>query len=378
MNPVEAPITTYLHNKASALGVPINGTFELSPLCNFSCRMCYVHLTPGQLAATGKRPLTDEEWLSIAREAVDSGMLYLLLTGGEPFLRPGFRGLYERLAGFGLVISVNSNGYLIDADTVGWLKKSRPSRINVTLYGGSDETYYELCRVKEGFTRVSAAIDRLVSAGIQVKLNCSLTPYNAHDIESITRFAEQRGLIAEVATYMFPPIRLPGGENGKNDRFTPAEAARWRIETARLQLGEERFYEYLRGLRDGIAPREPSADCAEGGAHSGITCRAGKASFWMAWDGRMLPCGMMTQPEAYPLRDGFDAAWKKIGSEARRMTLSGECASCKNRFVCNSCAAAALCETGSFSGTPEYLCSLAQELGAEAGRRLKETEKSKC
>ncbi len=119
MNPVEAPITTYLHNKASALGVPINGTFELSPLCNFSCRMCYVHLTPGQLAATGKRPLTDEEWLSIARDAVDSGMLYLLLTGGEPFLCPGFRGLYERLTGFGLVISVNSNGYLIDANTVG-------------------------------------------------------------------------------------------------------------------------------------------------------------------------------------------------------------------------------------------------------------------
>ena len=42
--PVEPAITEYLHTKASRLGIPLNGTFELTPLCNMNCRMCYVRM----------------------------------------------------------------------------------------------------------------------------------------------------------------------------------------------------------------------------------------------------------------------------------------------------------------------------------------------
>ena len=62
--------------------------------------------------------MTGGEWIRLAREARDQGMLYLLLTGGEPFLYPGFRELYEKLAGMGLILSINTNGALIDAETV--------------------------------------------------------------------------------------------------------------------------------------------------------------------------------------------------------------------------------------------------------------------
>ena len=42
---VEPKITDLLFSKAARKKVPLSGTFELSPLCNFSCRMCYVRKT---------------------------------------------------------------------------------------------------------------------------------------------------------------------------------------------------------------------------------------------------------------------------------------------------------------------------------------------
>ena len=46
--PVEPPITEYLHAKAARQGIPLSGTFELAPLCNMNCRMCYVRMSREQ------------------------------------------------------------------------------------------------------------------------------------------------------------------------------------------------------------------------------------------------------------------------------------------------------------------------------------------
>ena len=40
-----------LFARAGAQGVPLSGTFELTPRCNFSCRMCYIHRAPNDAAA---------------------------------------------------------------------------------------------------------------------------------------------------------------------------------------------------------------------------------------------------------------------------------------------------------------------------------------
>ena len=53
--PVEPPITEYLHAKAARQGIPLSGTFELTPLCNMNCRMCYVRMSREQQEAI--RPL---------------------------------------------------------------------------------------------------------------------------------------------------------------------------------------------------------------------------------------------------------------------------------------------------------------------------------
>ena len=64
---------------------PISGTFELSPMCNFSCKMCYIRRSPEEVSRLGGLQ-SPAQWLDWAREARNAGMLWLLLTGGDPFL----------------------------------------------------------------------------------------------------------------------------------------------------------------------------------------------------------------------------------------------------------------------------------------------------
>ena len=113
-----ARITDFLFNKASGRKIPLNGTFELSPECNFACRMCYVRKTRREILAHDRPMVTLEQWLEIARQAREQGLLYLLLTGGEPFLWPDFWKLYDALIHMVFLVSINTNGSLIDDEAI--------------------------------------------------------------------------------------------------------------------------------------------------------------------------------------------------------------------------------------------------------------------
>ena len=366
----EAPLTQYLFTKASREKIPLSGTFELSPVCNFSCRMCYVRMTPSQVAAHSRPAMTLERWLEVAEQARASGLLYLLLTGGEPFLWPDFWPLYERLTEMGFVLSINTNGSLIDEAAIARLRARPPTRLNITLYGACDETYRALCRADGVFTQVDRAITRLRDAGLLVKLNCSLTPYNAGDLESMIRYAEQRGLILEVNTYMFPPMRRDPSQVGSNERFTPEEAARYHMERYRLQYGEEIYVNYLQSVLRGIAdPLGLDASCVDP-VDGHIRCRAGKAAFWVTWDGWLTPCGMMTEPRVDLAGQPFDRAWKTLTEQSERLRLSGVCGQCPDRDLCHSCAAMAQAETGSPGGIPLYLCRMVEAMKTLARQEL--------
>ncbi len=93
-------IKSFVYRAGAAKRMPVSGTFELTPRCNLSCRMCYIHLSGAEQSARG-RELTTEEWLSVGRQAVDAGMVYLLLTGGEPMLRKDFVTIYSEMVKMG-------------------------------------------------------------------------------------------------------------------------------------------------------------------------------------------------------------------------------------------------------------------------------------
>lgn len=351
--PVVPPVTEYLYQKASAFGIPLSGTFELIPVCNMDCKMCYIRLSTQEQEAIG--PLaTAEQWLRLGEAAKEKGMLYLLLTGGEPFLHPQFRQILEGLHSMGLFISINSNGTLIDASVVEWLKTCPPVRINISLYGASDETYERLCGNPKGFTQVVRAIRLLKDAGIAVKLNCSLTPYNAKDLEAMVEFANQNELAIQVVSYMFPPIRKDEQMTGKNDRFSPEDAAYYMAYAEYLTVGKERFL-----AREGLCPlpSDPEESCSDIG--DGIRCRAGKCSFWVTWQGNMTPCGMFPctdSPNVFQLP--FGEAWDRVKSYAAEIRLPARCAGCEAKDTCRACAAMVITESGSFDQVPQYRCDM--------------------
>ena len=358
--PVEAPMTEYLHAKASRLNIPLSGTFELTPVCNMACRMCYVRMTKAEQEAV--HPLrTAEEWLELGKTAKDRGMLYLLLTGGEPFLRPDFREILSGLHRMGLIITINSNGTMIDEKAVEWLKETPPTRINITLYGASDETYGRLCGNPRGFTQVTKAVRLLKEAGITIKINCSLTPYNAADLEGIFEFCGKEELIIQATSYMFPPLRRDASKIGQNDRFTPEEAAYYAAKIESLMNGEEAFLERMEQKKLEGLPSDTVDDCLETEGE-GIRCRAGKCSFWVTWDGKLLPCGMLpTAGTADVFEIGFEEAWRRASETAAAIRLPARCTGCGLKDQCRACAAMVLTESGDYSKVPEYRCRMAHE-----------------
>ena len=141
----EPYIATYLHQKGNRLGLPVSGNFELTSRCNFSCPMCYVHMTEEQIRQTGKQELTAKQWLDIAAAAKEKGLVFALLTGGEPLIRKDFFEIYDGMRQMGLLVSVNSNGSMLKGEILEHFLKNPPVRFNISLYGGSNETYQNMC-----------------------------------------------------------------------------------------------------------------------------------------------------------------------------------------------------------------------------------------
>lgn len=347
----------YLYTKASANGIAFGGAFELSPVCNFACHMCYIRRSRAQLAEEGKQELDVEQWIHMARQLRKAGTVYLLLTGGEPFFYPGFRHLYEELHKMGFLISINTNGSLIDEETVAWLKRFAPERMNITLYGGNRDTYERLCGNASAYDKTTNAIRMLTEARICVTVNVSITPENKDDMEEIITFARDLKLNVNATTYMFPPVRRQ--REAEDSRLSAEEAGKLSVQKEYYRLSEEGFRNAANYVKDllkkgeTLKERDYWGECGD----EQMRCRAGRSAFWISWEGKMTACGMMDFPVVtYPFRDGFVAAWEEIKAKVKRESVISDCIDCTKRDICHPCAARLFAETGDVNRKNEYLC----------------------
>lgn len=347
----EPYLSRYLHNKGARLGLPVGGNFELTARCNFSCPMCYVHSAENDCGSLAKE-LTAEQWIELARQAKDLGMVFVLLTGGEPFARKDFFEIYGAMRRMGLVVSINSNGSMLSGRIREQLLADPPARINISLYGGCPETYRNMCG-QDMFHQVVENIRALREAGVEVCLNLSITPYNCQDIEKIFAISRELKVHVRTSSYMYPSIRVNGGQYGCNNRLSPEEAAGYSVQWDCLRFSQEEFARRAKKLH-ALQAAEPPECAVE--TQDGVSCRAGSSSFWITWDGRMLPCGMMPYPVAHPLETGFDSAWQMLRQETKKIAAPAQCGSCPKKDVCGVCAAVRVTETGCFDQVPGYMC----------------------
>ena len=350
---VESKTSRHLSYLASKQGIPLSGTFELTPCCNLSCKMCYVRKPRNEVEAEGGL-MPASEWIALAEKCRDRGMLYLLLTGGEPLTHPQFKEIYTAVRNMGLVVSINTNGTLIDSEMVEFLAANPPAKVNMSLYGASRETYNELCGVPEAYDRAMFALREMRKAGITVKINYSATRYNADDADGIFAIAKENKCHIQATGYMFPPIRRDESSIGVNDRMTPEEDAEFAIECDRRRMTEEEFINISR-IRASRKEGGLDGECLDAPTER-IRCRAGSTAFWVNWNGDISPCGMMTIKAANVCVDDFDKAWQAVRDETAKIFMPAKCTACADKEVCIVCAAACYCETGSFDGVPEHLC----------------------
>ncbi len=340
----------YLGRRGAALGLPISGNFELTPRCNLRCKMCYVRLTPEQMVPLGKE-LTAQQWIQLGQEARDAGMLFLLLTGGEPTLREDFCEIYEALSQMGLSISINTNGTMLTPEIRELWERFPPAQVNVTVYGTCPEDYGALCGNPQAFYRMVDGVEWLQRQKIVVQLNATMAPSNAHRWQEIESFAKSRNLEVRMATYCFPPLRRSEcGTCSDYSRLLPEDAARVALQDILYREGAGAI---LRRWEH-INVHELSECALEVGEP--MKCLAGRSLFWVAWNGRISPCGMLDQPCVQLREHGFSEAWEILKQETDSIRLCPDCVNCADRASCHNCAAVTYTETGSFDGKPEYMC----------------------
>lgn len=351
----EPEFSKYLHSVARKKGLPVSGTFELTSRCNFACKMCYIHSQECNKKKSAELPA--EWWIETGKQAAEQGMIFLLLTGGEPLLREDFPVIYSELKKLGLIITINTNGYLLDEKTAEIFKTNPPNRLNISLYGADEITYEKVTGVR-GFQKVISNIELMRSLGIDVRLNCSITRDNCGNMEDIFRLAERMKLHIKTTPYMYPQTRIDGRYGNNTNRLSPEDAAKCRVKWSRLKYEHEEFMSRAAGMKKGIETFEK--DCIEVTESGKVRCRAGSSSFWINKDGEMSPCGIINKSFDVK-KSGFAEAWEKVRSFTASIELPKECQSCKYRHFCNVCAAVCLTETGDFSKKPEYVCQFSKE-----------------
>lgn len=361
--PVEPSITELLYGEASAKRIPLSGTFELTPLCNMDCKMCYVRMSRKEQEAIA--PLRSaKEWINLGKRLAEAGMLYLLLTGGEPLTHPEFPRILRGLSAQGLVLSLNTNGTLLTPEAVSLLRECGVMRVSVSLYGMSGEAYRDLCGDASCFEKTLRGIALLKASGIGVKLNFSITPQNKNELPLVAEYARKENLVLQVASYMFPPLRRDNDSAGRGNRLSPEEAAYYCAFADLLTLGKERFLAFD---TEHFAP--PSDEVCT--TPDGVRCRAGKCSFWVTWQGILTPCGMFPAEGENVLEAPFLPAWERLVKQVDGIRLPAKCAACGIRGTCRACAATVLTESGDFSRVPEYRCRMMQAY-PEAWKQIKE------
>lgn len=342
-------VRSYMNFRAREKDIPISGVFELTPLCNLDCKMCYVHLEKSQIRTA--ELLSPDKWKDIIRQAVSCGMMYAKLTGGECLTYHGFKEIYLYLRESGIETSILSNGVLMDEQTVEFLKENPPASIQITLYGASEDAYESVTGHKV-FSKILNNIKNIMQA--KIPLTVAITPNSfMNDGEDIVRLVHSLGLSVIINSGLMMPREETGRKKTDADIDTYISMFKIKNELQGISPVEK---------CDAEDPLPYVQDSAT--SPKGVTCGAGRSTFSISWRGEMRPCNTFPMVVENVLETGFSEAWKRINSQVKEYPLPIECEGCRYKQLCKHCVAE------HFSGAPSghanpAICDWMHRMAAE-------------
>lgn len=346
-----------LWDKLKAKRTPISFDIEITARCNMNCAHCYINLPAGDADAKAQE-MSKEEILNIARQAVEMGAVWCLITGGEPLIREDFPEIYMGLKRLGLLISVFTNATLINEEHIALFKKYPPRDIEITVYGVTKETYEAVTRRSDSFEKFMNGLDALTKNGIRIRLKAMAIQVNLHEQQAIADFCRAR----TKDYFRFDPqlhLRFDGNptrnEEIRAQRLTPKQIVA-------LENSDERRISAMRKECNELINEE----FTHYGCDHLFHCSAGNGSFNVSYDGRFRLCSSLwAEGATYDLRKGtLKDAWENFVPKVRDMRSQRKeylesCRKCALVNLCLWCPAHAHLETGEMDGSTPYFCEVA-------------------
>jgi radical SAM protein with 4Fe4S-binding SPASM domain len=153
--------------------------------CNLHCRHCY--------ASAGSKPdpeeLTPEEGRALVEELGRVGVPALILSGGDPLLRPDLLDLVRRAAGLGIHLALSTNGTLIDAGTARALASAGVGYVGVSV-DGIGATHDRFRGMRGAYEQALAGLRHCQEAGLPVGLRFTLSRTTLPDLERVLDLME--------------------------------------------------------------------------------------------------------------------------------------------------------------------------------------------
>ncbi len=355
----EPALLEKLRRKIAGQRVPFTGAFELTHRCQLRCVHCYGG-DQTQIRRAARKELTASQWLRLADEAADAGCVDLLLTGGEPLMRPDFPPIFEHVKKRGFVVTVFTNGFHIDERVRALFFDWPPFLVEITLYGATAETHEKVTQVPGSFRKTLKNVELLVAGGVRVGLKTVLMSLNAAEAGEVEKLAAELGVPWRLDAAVFSCLsRADSAGRANRCAFGGAQSdpTQWRLDPREAAAIECRNDARRRALSDtwnAWKGRRAETDGL-------YTCGAGLTGFHIDPYGWMQPCLMVTGLRANAVELGFRRAWAKM-ADIRRVVAPPDfpCRRCELMPLCSGCPAFFELESGDAAQPSGYICALAR------------------
>jgi len=309
---------------------------------------CYNNLPIGDAQAR-RQELTTEEHFRLLDQLVEMGTFWILYSGGEIFARKDFLEIYTYAKQKGFLLTLFTNGILINERIADHLVEWPPFAIEITLYGRTKSTYEALTGIPGSYERCLRGIELLRERGLPLKLKTVPTTINKHEVFAMKRFAEEElGLEFKFDAQVNP--RIDCSQSPLAVRLSPEEVVALDLHSPKAAAEYRRLAERDFATRPGLSHSDTVYFC--GGAMK---------SFAVDPYGHMSVC-VISHQETYDIRKGsVKEGWEKFLLEVRtrKRTRLTKCAECRIQSLCGMCPANGELENGDKETPVSFLCEVA-------------------
>ncbi|MFQ5667821.1 MAG: radical SAM protein [Candidatus Binatia bacterium] len=324
-------------------GVPHAISWNLTERCNLRCGHCYLNAR----ARAGASDPSTRECLRVVDELAElNPNLFLILTGGEPLLRPDLAAVSRAAAAAGMTVVVGTNGTLLSARVASALRASGVQGVGISLDAAKRPDLHDQLRGRPGAWRGAlAGLHAAREAGLDLAVQTSVFRWNRHEIAAIGELAAE--FAAKAWNVYF--LVCTGRGQALTD-LTPEEYEAQLHELKRIQRAmSDRLFVAVRCAPQygRVLAQEHSPAALVHAYPSG--CPAGMHYARIGPAGEVTPCPYMPQVAGRLTEQSFREIWERSPLLLRlrdRSGLGGKCAMCFYRDRCGGCRARASASLG--------------------------------